>query len=69
MNVGPDVEPYHHCQHWPRVRDLPIAEQRPFTRWLAGQSRPYLILAADADQDAYYGWDYDRWKRSQKASE
>lgn len=47
---------------WPRIRDLPEAERRPFGKWLCGQTRPRLEAAPDHEQDAYYPWDYSRWK-------
>lgn len=48
---------------WPRVRDLPENERQPFTEWLVGQTMPVVDGAPDADQDAYYPWDYQSWKR------
>lgn len=50
-------------QEWPRVRDLPKSERKPFTRWLAGQGRPWLDGLALQEQDGYFPWDYERWKR------
>ena len=47
---------------WPRVRDLPQAERVPFTRWLAGQTRPMIDGLPMAEQDAYYQGDYENWK-------
>ena len=49
---------------WPRTRDLPIGEREDFEMWLSGQSRP-LIDADIDDQDAYFPWDYERWRREQ----
>lgn len=51
---------------YPRIRDLPTVEQRPFLTWLTGQTRPYIEVAPAADQDAYYPWDYLRWKDGQE---
>jgi hypothetical protein len=47
---------------WPRLRDLPEEEQEPFREWLRGSTIPHLVGVADEDQDAYYPWDYIRWK-------
>ena len=51
---------FHPSQRWPRVRDLPEHEREPFSKWLAGQTRPMID---DPIQDGFFGWDYDRWKR------
>ncbi len=66
IDVNTDTEAFHPSRRWPRVRDLAEAEREPFTRWLSGQPRPYLICESPENQDGYYGWDYDRWKRSQQ---
>lgn len=47
---------------WPRARDLPEAERKAFGEWLCGQTRPWLENTPDSEQDAYYAWDYKRWK-------
>lgn len=50
---------------WPLMRDLPENEQGPFAKWLTGQTRPLIMdgdKIAEGNQDAYYPWDYDRWK-------
>ena len=51
-------------EKWPRIRDLPKAEQRPFEEWLVGQTRPLMedVPPGWDEQDAYYPWDYDHWK-------
>jgi hypothetical protein len=46
---------------WPRLRDLPESEQKVFSQWLDGQTRPELI--GEKRQDAYFPWDYERWKK------
>ena len=47
---------------WPRIRDLPERERGPFTKWLAGQTRPWIDGAGEDSQDGYFPWDYSRWK-------
>lgn len=48
---------------WPRIRDLPEQEREPFAKWLYGQTRPLMENGtAPEDEDAFYQWDYDRWK-------
>ena len=48
---------------FPRVRDLPEEEREPFMRWLMNQTRPILPGVPVREQDGYYQWDHDRWKR------
>lgn len=48
---------------WPRIGDLPKNEQAPFDAWLSGQTRPWIEGEDEKNQDAYYPWDYDRWKQ------
>jgi hypothetical protein len=48
--------------NWPRVSNLPKEEQEPFSKWLRGQTRPYILDLPVSDQDGYYPWDYKRWK-------
>ena len=55
-------------QEWPRLRDLPTAERARFEHWLRGQTCPVIEGVPDDDQDAYYQWDYDRWKARQPAN-
>lgn len=50
-------------QQWPRIRDLPADERRPFTQWLEHQTRPWIEGESDENQDGYYSHDYDRWKK------
>jgi hypothetical protein len=50
-------------QKWPRMRDLPENERAPFNKWLNGQTCPVIEGIPIEEQDAYYPWDYDRWKR------
>ena len=47
---------------FPRLRDLPEKERKPFSKWLFGQTQPWLDNVPDKDQDAYYPWDYQDWK-------
>lgn len=47
---------------WPRIRDLPLAEQEPFRNWLKGSSTPYL--GPMEEQDGYWPHDYRHWKNS-----
>lgn len=47
---------------WPRIRDLPEAERKPFEQWLSGQTRPWIIGLPDSEQDGYFEWDYKHWK-------
>ena len=54
-------------KQWPRIRDLPEQEQVPFSAFLAGQTRPWLDGITVEQQDAYYTWDYENWKREPKA--
>lgn len=48
---------------WPRVRDLPQAEQAAFNQFLEGQTRPIIEGLPNEEQDGYYPWDYDNFKR------
>jgi len=48
---------------FPRIRDLPQEEQGDFDRWLDGQTRPLIDGIPLEEQDFYYPWDYDRWKK------
>ena len=45
-----------------RIRDLFEAEQEPFSKWLRGQTVPLMDGVPMEEQDAFYQWDYDRWK-------
>jgi hypothetical protein len=56
----------HEVTHWPRIKDLPEEERVPFRNWLAGQTVPLIPTLPYEQQDAYYQWDYDRWKLSLK---
>lgn len=47
---------------WHRIKDLPEGEREPFERWLRGQTRPWIEGLPMEEQDAYYQWDYERWK-------
>jgi hypothetical protein len=47
---------------WPRIRDLPEPERNPFTKWLEGQTMPWIEGEPVENQDAFYPWDYERWK-------
>jgi hypothetical protein len=53
-------------QHFdfPRLKDLKPRERKQFSKWLGGQTRPYLKGLSYDEQDGYYPWDYERWKRS-----
>lgn len=46
-----------------RIRDLPVEEQEPFRQWLMGQTRPHVPGLIGEDQDFFYQYDYERWKR------
>lgn len=48
--------------NWPRVRELPEAEQQPFLDFLAHQTRPWIDGEPESEQDGYYQSDYDRFK-------
>lgn len=50
-------------QPWPRIRNLPEAERQPFIEFLVGQTVPWIEGEPMEDQDAYYPWDYDNFKR------
>jgi hypothetical protein len=56
----------HRVTHWPRIKDLPENEQVPFRKWLTGQTVPLIPTLPYEEQDAYYQWDYDRWKETFK---
>ena len=51
---------------WPRIRDLPEVERDPFDKFLRGQTIPLLEGVPMSEQDGYYPWDYDNWKRNPK---
>lgn len=48
---------------FPRIRDLPENERKPFNDFLRGQTRPWIDGEDENNQDAYYPWDYKEWKR------
>jgi 3',5'-cyclic AMP phosphodiesterase CpdA len=59
LEIDKDDEP---VRMWPRVRDLPEEERKPFTKRLRGQTRPMIEGISMDDQDAFYPWDYQDWK-------
>ncbi len=52
-----------HQARWPRIKQLRVAERVPFRQWLTGQTMPLIDGVAMDEQDAYYPWDYERWKQ------
>lgn len=50
-------------QNWPRIKDLPEKERKPFSTFLYGQTRPLIDGVPMEEQDAYYSWDYENFKR------
>ena len=50
-------------QHFPRLRDLPIAEREAFRAWLLrGHTTPACDPTEPQDEwDWYYPWDYAAW--------
>lgn len=53
----------HQTTHLPRVRDLPKREQKAFRKALNGQTVPLINGLPYDEQDAYYPWDYERWRK------
>lgn len=53
-------------QDFPRIRDLPPEEQKPFRAFLCGQTIPWLSGVLREEQDGYYPWDYENFKRKPK---
>jgi len=51
---------------FPRIRELPERERGPFLLWLRGQTCPFEPKVALADQDFYFAWDYDRWRKTRR---
>lgn len=49
---------------WPRIRNLPENEQKPFSEWLKGQTTPYLRDEEPENQDGYFAEDYKKWKNN-----
>lgn len=49
--------------NWKRIRDLPENERDEFVKWLEGQTRPWIDGEPASEQDGYYEWDYENWKR------
>jgi hypothetical protein len=47
---------------YPRIRDLPESERKPFEDWLLGQTVPFIQDTAIMEQDGYYPSHYARWK-------
>ena len=45
-----------------RVQHLPKDEQFPFSKWLDGQTRPWIDGIPEIQQDGYFPWDYETWK-------
>lgn len=58
----PEVILAYKLKHNPRIRNLPPEEQEPFSKWLLGQTMPYIEGIPKEEQDFYYQVDYDRWK-------
>jgi hypothetical protein len=50
-------------ENWPRIKDLPAEEREEFQTYLSGQTCPLIAGLPLEDQDGYYPWDYDRFKR------
>jgi len=48
---------------WPRIKDLPQQEQEAFKQFLIGQTCPFIEGLSNEEQDGYYPWDYDNFKR------
>lgn len=46
-----------------RIRDLPTEERGPFMEALQGKTVPMIEGVPQAEQDAFYPWDYQSWKR------
>jgi len=42
-----------------RISELPEEEREPFSKWMAGQTRP--VIPELEPQDAVYPWDYENW--------
>ena len=61
--LGATVDAYQAREPIDRIRDLPATEQGPFLRYLAGQKRPRLPGLPEDQQDGYWRWDYNEWKR------
>lgn len=53
-------------KEFPRIRDLPKKEQKAFRKFLYGQTVPVVEGVPVEDQDFYYSWDYDNFKRKPK---
>lgn len=47
---------------WPRLRNLPPEEQKPFWEWMIGRTLPYVEGVPREEQDFFYPWDYRDWK-------
>jgi len=45
-----------------RIRNLPEDERKPFSEYLAGQTRPWIEELPEDEQDFFYPSDYQRWK-------
>jgi hypothetical protein len=52
----------HQITKFPRIRNLSPDEQREFSKWLMGQTCPFLKGVPYEEQDGYYPCDYDAWK-------
>lgn len=51
----------HRLGLWPRIRDLPVDEQAPFTAWLGSAKRPFFDNVTWQDQDGYFPRDWEEW--------
>lgn len=59
-------------ENWPRVRDLPEHERKPFVEWLTGQTRPLAKgwqKIPQSQWDWYFPWDYQKWKLGQPVTD
>jgi hypothetical protein len=44
------------------IPELPKKEQKPFSRWLTGQTQPLVVEEGENQYKCAYVWDYNQWK-------
>jgi hypothetical protein len=43
------------------ISELPEEEQKPFRKWLVGQTLPLIEEESKNKYNCAYKWDYDKW--------
>lgn len=57
------MDKFHEKITYSRICNLSANEREKFSKWLWGQTCPMLDYLPMSEQDGYYDWDYERWKK------